>query len=71
MNIGYANAQGINNIEHWYLLEQEELKRLGHDVYEFNLRYKQPEREEIQKLDFIHFHYSHVANQFKRLGKPY
>lgn len=71
MRIGYANAQGINNIEWWYLLEQEELKRLGHNVYEFNLRYKQPEREEIKKLDFIHFHYCHVANQFKRLGKPY
>jgi len=71
MNIGYANAQGINDIEHWYKLEMNELKRRGHYIYEFNLRHKIPNRQEIKNLDFIHFHYCHVANTFKRMGIPF
>jgi len=71
MNIGYANARGINNIEHWYYLEREELKKRGHNIYEFNLRYKPPEREKIKELDIIHFHFAQVANYYKRIGKKF
>lgn len=71
MKIGYCNAQGFNQVEHWYYLEQEELKRRGHEIYEFNLRYKPPERDKIKELDIIHIHFAQVADHFKRLGKPF
>jgi len=71
MDIGYANARGFNDIEHWYKLEQDELIKRNHNVYEFNLRYKQPDINEIKKLSFCHYHFAHVADRFKRLGIPF
>jgi glycosyltransferase involved in cell wall biosynthesis len=71
MNIGYANARGFNDIEHWYKLEQDELIKRGYNVYEFNLKYKQPDISEIKKLSFCHYHFAHVADYYKRLGVPF
>lgn len=69
--VGYANARGRNNVEHWYTLISDELRHRGIDVYEFNLRFNQPKKKEIDTCDFLMFHFSHVGNYFKRMGKPY
>ena len=71
MNIGYFNAQGINNIEYWFRLEQEELKKRGHKVKMFYLKGNQPTREDVEWMDFAHFHYAHVALFYRRLGVPF
>jgi len=71
MNIGYFNARGINDVEHWFRLEIEELRRRGHDVRVFSLRYNHPNREDIKWMDFAHFHFAQVADRFKRMGVPF
>jgi len=71
MNIGYFNAQGINNIEHWYSLEIKELLNRGHEVRIFWLKGNQPTKEDIDWIDVAHFHYAHVADYYKRIGVPF
>jgi len=74
MNIGYFNARGINDIEHWYKLEIEELERRGHNVRIFTLNPEygnHPTRDDIKWMDFAHYHFAQVANRFKRLGVPF
>jgi len=71
MNIGYFNARGINDIEHWFKLEIDELSRRKHDVRVFSLRGTHPTRNDNEWMDFAHFHYSQVANFFKRIGTPF
>ena len=71
MNIGYFNARGINDVEHWFALEIEELLRRKHDVVNFSFRGQQPNREHIKWMDFAHFHFAQVANHYKRIGIPF
>jgi glycosyltransferase involved in cell wall biosynthesis len=71
MNIGYFNAQGFNGIEYWFQLEQDELRRRGHNVRTFYLKGPQPTKEDIEWMDFAHFHFAHVADRYKRLGVPF
>jgi glycosyltransferase involved in cell wall biosynthesis len=71
MNIGYFNAQGINDIEHWFSLEQQELERRGHNIRMFYLKGNQPTVEDRDWMDFAHFHYAHVALNYRRLGVPF
>lgn len=71
MNIGYFNAQGLNDIEHWFRLEQEELKKRGHEVRMFYLKGNQASKEDIEWMDFAHMHYSHVALQYRRYKVPF
>jgi len=72
MNIGYFNAQGPENgIEHWFDLEIDELRKRGHHVKPFWLRGDQPTKGDVDEMDFAHFHYSHVALQYRRMGVPF
>jgi len=71
MNIGYFNARGINDVEHWFRLEIEELRRRGHDIRVFSLRMDQPTRSDIEWMDIAHFHFAQVAQRYKRLGVPF
>lgn len=74
MNIGYFNARGINDVEHWFKLEIDELVKRGHDVRVFtsNPKYgNQPNNDDLDWMDIAHFHFAQVANQYKRLGVPF
>jgi len=71
MNIGYFNAQGINDIEHWFKLEIDELRRRNVNIRVYSLRNSHPTGSDIRWMDFAHYHYSHVANYFKRSGVPF
>lgn len=71
MNIGYFNARGVNDIEHWFSLEMTELLKRGHNVISFSLRGEQPTREHIEWMDFAHFHFAQVADYYKRIGVPF
>ena len=71
MNIGYFNARGINNVEWWFKLEIEELRRRGHNVRVFSLRGNHPTRDDVKWMDIAHYHFAQVADYFKRIGVPY
>lgn len=72
MNIGYFNAQGPNNgIENWFDLEIEELRKRGHNVRVFWLKGNQPTKDDVEWMDFAHFHFAQVADRYKRLGIPF
>ena len=71
MNIGYFNARGLNNVEHWFALEIEELRKRGHNVRVFSLRYNHPTKKDVEWMDFAHFHFAQVADAFKRIGVPF
>ncbi len=71
MNIGYFNARGINDVEHWFTLEIEELRRRGYDVRVFTLRDNHPTRDDVDWMDFAHYHFAQVGDYFKRLGIPF
>ena len=74
MNIGYFNARGINDIEHWFHLEIEELKRRGHNIRTFtsNPKYgKQPTKKDIEWMDTAHLHFAQVGEMYKRMGVPF
>jgi glycosyltransferase involved in cell wall biosynthesis len=71
MNIGYFNANGYNDIEHWFKEEVDELIRRGHNVRVFWLKGTQPSKEDIEWMDFAHYHYSHVALHYSRLKVPF
>jgi glycosyltransferase involved in cell wall biosynthesis len=71
MNIGYFNARGFNEIEHWFQLEIQELTKRGHDVINFSIRGNQPTKEHIEWMDFAHFHFAQVADRYKRIGVPF
>ena len=68
MNIGYFNARGINDVEHWFKLEIEELRRRGHNVRVFSLRGNHPTRDDVKWMDIAHYHFAQVADYFKRIG---
>ena len=74
MNIGYFNARGINDVEHWFKLEIDELRRRGHEVKVFALNKAygvHPSRSDVEWMDFAHYHFAQVGNYFKRLGVPF
>lgn len=66
INIGYFNAKGINDIEHWFKLEADELRRRGHKVKYFNFN-SPPNKRDIKWMDFAHYHFAQVASHFARI----
>jgi len=71
LHIGYFNARGLNNIEHWFNLEMEELTKRGHDIIYFSFHGLQPTRGHIEWMDFAHMHFAQVAEHYKRIGVPF
>jgi len=74
MNIGYFNARGINDVEHWFKLEIDELRRRGHNVRVFTLNPNYgnyPTRDDVNWMEIAHYHFAQVGNHFKRLGVPF
>lgn len=71
-NIIQANARGPNNgVEYWFDLIHDELINRGHSVRQIWLRGTQPTNEDVKWADFAIYHFSQVANRYKRLGVPF
>lgn len=71
MNIGYFNARGFSDIESWFGLEINELKKRGHNIRVFWIKGTQPTKDDIKWMDIAHFHFAQVADYYKRIGIPY
>jgi len=72
MRIGQFNARGPHNgVEHWFDLICDELHAQGHQVKQFWFRGNQPSLMDRHEMEFAIFHFSQVANYYKKLGVPF
>ena len=71
LRLGLVNARGLNNVEHWYKLEYQELQKRGYEVEPFWFRGKPLTGRDTTNLDFLICHFTQIAQIYMRTGLPF
>ena len=71
MGIGIFNTRGINQTEHFILLEIEEFKKRGYQIELYWVKGRHPTREEAKSMNFAIFHFVPTALHFCNIGVPF